>query len=305
MPYRVTDWDEHFENYKSRERDRCGFVSIPNDHGSGMGVVLSEPDGAAIFGIFILIVEMCSRQLRPRRGWLTVHGKPSDYAYTADDLAIPFRRPAQEIKRAFEILTTDRVGWMQWVELAAVTSTRRVPVAHPPRTLYVSKEGKEGSKEECSEPADASSLPPAPEFHPDEGTQPPTRLSKSDARRLASPEPANGETGTDTPDVPPKFPVFPCRRGKANAAVRWELVDSLLTEFQTTYRGVDVAQACREAWQWCAVECPEKRKTAAGMKAFLQRWLQREARTLRRRQRAPAVTPVGQFATKQQRYTPG
>src|SRR5579872_3770087 len=78
LVYRVKDWDTRFENYKSREVDSCGFVCVPNKQdGLGLNRILAETDGAAVYGIFSLIIGACSRQRRPRSGWLTDDGRES------------------------------------------------------------------------------------------------------------------------------------------------------------------------------------------------------------------------------------
>ncbi len=45
-------------------------------------------------------------------------------------------------------------------------------------------------------------------------------------------------------------------------------------EYAETYPGIDAAAECRKARQWC-IDNPAKRKTAKGMTAFLNRWMQK------------------------------
>ena len=72
MRLQVIDWNDYFENNKSREINKCSFVCTPNKQ-DGMGLlrVLNEPDGAAIYGIWGLIIGAASRQSLPRSGHLT------------------------------------------------------------------------------------------------------------------------------------------------------------------------------------------------------------------------------------------
>src|SRR5438105_183446 len=97
--FQVVNWNGHFENNKSRERDRCGFVCIPNKHGGlGLTTVLQHPEGAAIYGIWALILELCSKQRRPREGWLTDSGRADGRPISVEQLARLFRRPVIEVK---------------------------------------------------------------------------------------------------------------------------------------------------------------------------------------------------------------
>ena len=113
MIYQIKDWDEHFENNRSRQVDKCNFVCIPNKQ-SGMGFsrVLAEKDGLAIYGAWHLITGACSQQKPPRNGWLTDTGKPDGLPWTEDDLAVKFRRDAKDFKRALDVLCSAKVGWI-------------------------------------------------------------------------------------------------------------------------------------------------------------------------------------------------
>ena len=135
MIYRVKNWDATFENYKSRERNLCSFHIVPNKQtGLGFTRLLCEPDGAAVYGIFHMILGALSQQLAPRHGYLTDTGSPDGYPWTAADLALRFRRPEAEIQRALELLSSDKIGWIK------ADSTRRVPAEYPPSTRRVPAE---------------------------------------------------------------------------------------------------------------------------------------------------------------------
>jgi hypothetical protein len=69
--YQVPNWDETFENYKSRVVTRCSFVCLPSKTDSMADIrVLSEPDGTAVLGIYTLIVRALGEQSKPRNGFL-------------------------------------------------------------------------------------------------------------------------------------------------------------------------------------------------------------------------------------------
>jgi hypothetical protein len=184
--YQIVDWNEHFENHKSRERDQCRYVYIPNHHGGlGMRNVLAEEDGFAIYGAWCCIVQLCSRQRRPRKGWLTVDGKPDGRPLTGDDLARLWGKKPAEIYRVFQVTSRPEVGWVrlvqghhQWQEETekeaerppsalqvpaerpptvrplqtsddqGINGARQVPAERPPGARQVPK--KEGKKEDCT-----------------------------------------------------------------------------------------------------------------------------------------------------------
>ena len=112
MTYQVKDWDRNFENDRSRSRRNCSFVCVPNkQHGMGFNRIVSEPDGAAIYGIWQMIIGACSQQII-RNGWLTDDGEQTGSPWGADDLAVKFHRPESEIQRALDFLSSPKVGWI-------------------------------------------------------------------------------------------------------------------------------------------------------------------------------------------------
>lgn len=114
LTYQIKDWDRRFENAKSRTIDSCSFVCIPNkQHGLGFTRIMAEADGAAIFGIWCLLLETASRQRRPRHGWLTEDGTRNGSPWTSEDLALRWRRPEQEVSRALTFLSSVKIGWIE------------------------------------------------------------------------------------------------------------------------------------------------------------------------------------------------
>lgn len=150
--YQVANWQKHFENDRSRKVNHCSFVCVPNkQHGIGFGRVMAESDGASIYGIWGMILGACSQQPLPREGWLTSTGECDvSSAWDERDLSMKFRRPAPEIARALEVLSSERIGWITFTDVltsrsrddhASLTSCSRL--TH----LEGRKEGTEGKKE--------------------------------------------------------------------------------------------------------------------------------------------------------------
>jgi hypothetical protein len=121
----------------------------------GLTRVLAEPDGASVFGVFVLIVEAVSRQRKPRNGWLTDDGHQTGTAWAPDDLALRWRRTEAEIVRAMQVLSSARVGWIESYDESTTAdnitpsvkcppSALQVPVVCPPSAPEGRKEEKEG-----------------------------------------------------------------------------------------------------------------------------------------------------------------
>jgi hypothetical protein len=166
--YQINDWDAYFENDRSRTRKHCSFVCVPNKQdGMGFRYIMSEPDGAAIYGIWNCILGACSKQ-RFRNGWLTTNGQPVTADQVADgeragspwgedDLAVKFNRPQAEIKRALEVLCSQKVGWLTLYEITAESpggnrtlTAQSPPTNHTNTAQYLEGKGREGKGREVA-----------------------------------------------------------------------------------------------------------------------------------------------------------
>lgn len=115
--YRIIGWNDYFETASSRKLRRPYWLSIPTKQsGKGFTRIMVQADGAAIFGLWILIAEACSAQLPPRLGWLTDDGTAGGHPWTAEDLAERWRRQPAEVERALHVLCSPGVGWIQVAE---------------------------------------------------------------------------------------------------------------------------------------------------------------------------------------------
>jgi hypothetical protein len=161
--YQIVDYDEHFENNKSRLRERCAFVCVPNKHGgSGLSNVLGEPDGSAIYGIWMLILQLCSRQRKPREGYLTQDGKKNGRRLGARELANLLRRPIEEIHRCLEVCCSPQVGFMGVVD-GQVPGTQRTLSGQATSTAHIYNEHSEGTAGASDEHLAGTSGPNRPE----------------------------------------------------------------------------------------------------------------------------------------------
>jgi hypothetical protein len=104
----IIDWAARFELPNSSVFDVKDSARLMN--------VLEEVDGAAIYGIFSLLVNLCRRQPAPRAGWLTENGKPDGVRYTVETLSELFHRPKEEILRMLQITTESGVNLIRFVD---------------------------------------------------------------------------------------------------------------------------------------------------------------------------------------------
>jgi|GEM_PF-6670467 len=116
--YQVANWNDHFENSRSREIEECSWVAIPNKHhGSGFSRLLASPDGLARYGLWCLIIQLCSRQISAgecrRNGWMTDDGRPSGHPWDAEDLAIRWRQNPDFVQECIDLLCSPRINWMR------------------------------------------------------------------------------------------------------------------------------------------------------------------------------------------------
>lgn len=139
--YRIRHWSRHFENNKSRGIKAPRYVCLPNKQdGLGLLRILAETDGAAILGVWCLILQACSRQAE-RDGWLTDDGSAKGRPWDLDDLAFRWRRPRSEIERCLALVCDSRIAWMEALESKCPPSgTIR------PRGVLEGREGTEGTE---------------------------------------------------------------------------------------------------------------------------------------------------------------
>ena len=64
--YQVADWNMRYENNRSREIDRCAYLSAPNDQGPVFYAISGNANGEAIFGVWFAIICLCAP-----RSWRT------------------------------------------------------------------------------------------------------------------------------------------------------------------------------------------------------------------------------------------
>src|SRR5205823_4057868 len=102
------NWAQNFERPES-----C-FFDIEDS--SRLLSIMGERDGAAIYGILVLVIDRCRRQPAQRDGWLTQNGSRDGERYSVEYLAGLFHRPQAEIMRSIQVATSMGVNLMRFVE---------------------------------------------------------------------------------------------------------------------------------------------------------------------------------------------
>lgn len=109
----MVNWQQHFENDRSRNIDECAWVKLPNKDGMSLSYILSLPEGCVVFSVFIRLIQALSKQRRPREGWMTFDGTPWGEPWSTSLIALRVMRPEQEVAHALDVLSSDTVGWVR------------------------------------------------------------------------------------------------------------------------------------------------------------------------------------------------
>jgi hypothetical protein len=173
---RIKDWNDHYENNRTRILKKLDWVPIPNSM-DGLGYIglMDHPNAAAHFGAWIAMVEIASR-CEPR-GCLLRNGKELD----AKTLSVLSRISADVFREAIPRLVD--IEWLESTDGAgirhpsAAPSDNEVPderhmephtVQHPSAAITSTKEGKEGKEgKETYTPLSGADAPGDPSL-PDE-----------------------------------------------------------------------------------------------------------------------------------------
>lgn len=110
--YIVPNWDNLFESSRSRQYSKKTQAYMPNKIGLGYQRIMREPDGAAIFGAWCAMIQLLSRQTKPRTGVLTDTGRTDGRELDAGDIAIATCMPESLVAKMLDVCCSDRVAWL-------------------------------------------------------------------------------------------------------------------------------------------------------------------------------------------------
>lgn len=112
--YRIVAWKRAHESYETKKKDGgLNWISSPTRHDSkGLGRIMREPDGCAIYGAYQLAAQVTAKLEKHLRGWLIfADGKPLD----ADDLAAETGGAVETFERMLALLSdpSKRICWLE------------------------------------------------------------------------------------------------------------------------------------------------------------------------------------------------
>jgi hypothetical protein len=149
--YRIRNWDTLFENNRTRDMKRMAWVPVPNHHdGDGYTCLVSRKNGAAIYGAWIVILQVASK-CDPRGTLLRAPSKPHDAA----SISRITRIPEADIQAALTACTKE-TEWLEVEEIGTIPQECAekpqdgAEIPHPPdeeqnRTEQKELNGREGN----------------------------------------------------------------------------------------------------------------------------------------------------------------
>lgn len=147
--YAIKDWDKHFENSESRKVKSLTWVPVKNKHdGKGYRRVAAHPKSIQVFCAWNLIIQVASKM--PVRGVL----RDEDGPLTTSDLAFKTGFPEHIFEAAFELLTDQKIGWLERLELSQAEEKARASpeisgdAGRFSQNIRVEQNGMEGNRRE-------------------------------------------------------------------------------------------------------------------------------------------------------------
>jgi uncharacterized phage protein (TIGR02220 family) len=133
--YAIRDWNDLYENNRSRTVKELGWVAIPNHHdGENYSAIITHPDGSVIFSAWVLIIQVASR-CHPRGTLLRDNKTP----HTSVTLSLKTRAPIEWFERALEFLEY-HTDWLVVQEVAS--DCQRPDIVLPVYRRLGDEEGK-------------------------------------------------------------------------------------------------------------------------------------------------------------------
>lgn len=159
--YRIRNWEQHFENNRTREMVKMAWVPVPNKHdGEGFQRIMREPDGLILYGCWHLILQVASKCLRERGTLMRDDGTPLD----AEAIALKTGcRDSKAIQRALDFLSSSAVAWIEALtENGQVIPQEGAPIPQEGARKGIEGNGIEGNGNKT--PAQARVTQPYGEF---------------------------------------------------------------------------------------------------------------------------------------------
>jgi len=164
LTYRIRDWNEIFENNRTRELKRLEWVPVPNKmDGSGYRELIDHENGAGHLGARYAILEISSRQkvrgTIPQESAAERGDIPQDLAATCRCLSRVSGLPTKVFTEVIPRLV--QIGWVEELETVRNLRDRTIPQDDAEKCLSRAREGNgmEGNGKEQKHVATATSAP--------------------------------------------------------------------------------------------------------------------------------------------------
>lgn len=154
--YQINDWVSIYENSKSKTIKTPSWCPVPNKQdGLGYGLIMQEDDGTAIYGAFVSVVLMCSKQSVTRRGYLSDTGMPDGRPLSPKELSVKTKVPHATIERMLDVTSSESIGWISNVTTVS-------PRCHNERPELNRTEQKEQKEQHAQGVPEKTRLPENP-----------------------------------------------------------------------------------------------------------------------------------------------
>ena len=110
--YQVNNWSDNFEGAKSKTYNNKTSCQMPTKHGLGYRRLVRQTGGAGLFGAWCALIQILSRQSKPRKGYLTDNGKKDGRPLTSDDLFILTDIPSGTFDQMLRLCTSPEIDWL-------------------------------------------------------------------------------------------------------------------------------------------------------------------------------------------------
>jgi hypothetical protein len=192
----ITRWSETFENADTRKRERLKFFHSPSGCDSNGYLELMtchQSAGVMAFGIFQALCQHSATLPAKSRGKFV---KSNGSAMNLTQIALLIRVEPATLEKAVQILTSQEIGWLHWIEEKSGSATNLPPTCQspppqsadeiPPTAGFVQGEGQgkgqgQGEGEERT-PAELADAQPQEPSNDDWSGQMPTETARDFAK---------------------------------------------------------------------------------------------------------------------------
>jgi hypothetical protein len=138
--YQVLDWDEHFESTKSRTYKRKNYAVLPcKQNGLGYMRLIKQKNGPALYGAFVALILLLSRQKPPRTGLCTDNGQPDGHPLSPLDIALTTNVHESIVKEMMDACSSNPIKWLKFEEIDGHSGIPRETGEDTTVPLYLSK----------------------------------------------------------------------------------------------------------------------------------------------------------------------